>query len=314
MRTAAQISQSNSGQVSQKGLKPLSRLSRPAWLRSRAPDGAEVRALVELLRGQHLHTVCEEANCPNLGECFRRGTATFMIMGDTCCRCCPFCNVKTGKPGPLDKNEPAQLVAAVAAMALHYVVLTSVTRDDLSDGGAGAFSACINVLRQADPTLKVEILVPDFRGKVGLALETLGKNLPDVFNHNIETVPRLYSTARPGADYQGSLRLLSVFKRRFPQVPTKSGLMVGLGERDAEIVNVMKDLRRNGCDLLTIGQYLSPSAKHLPVARYVTPEQFDGFRMAGRDLGFAQVAAGPLVRSSYNADAMTQALTRNPHE
>ncbi len=281
-------------------------LAKPAWIRVKASAAGEVEKLTGILRGHRLHTVCEEASCPNLGECFKRGTATFMIMGDTCTRRCPFCDVAHGRPGTLDTLEPQQLAEAVHAMQLKYVVITSVTRDDLSDGGAKHFARCVEEIRQKNQALRVEVLVPDFRGKVVKALENLGAGLPDVFNHNLETVPRLYEESRPGACYQESLRLLQQFKRTYPGIPTKSGLMVGLGETDEEILQVMQDLRAHGCTMLTIGQYLRPSRHHLPVQRYVTPEQFEIFRLRGLEMGFSQIASGPLVRSSYHADLQAQ--------
>ena len=277
-------------------------LAKPAWIKAKAPAAPEVRELTGILRNHSLHTVCEEANCPNLGECFQRGTATFMIMGDICTRRCPFCDVAHGRPAPLDEQEPEHLAAAIQAMQLRYVVITSVNRDDLPDGGAGHFARCIGAIRATGSGVKIEILVPDFRGHVEAAFEGLAGNLPDVFNHNLETVPRLYGEARPGARYGESLQLLQRFKARFPGIPTKSGLMVGLGETDEEILTVMRDLRAHGCDMLTVGQYLRPSRHHLPVQRYVTPEQFDKYREEGLAMGFAQVASGPLVRSSYHAD------------
>jgi lipoic acid synthetase len=281
-------------------------LSKPAWIRAKAPASPEVGRLTGILRDHHLHTVCEEANCPNLGECFNRGTATFMIMGDICTRRCPFCDVAHGRPAALDTDEPVQLADAIRAMRLQYVVITSVTRDDLEDGGAAHFARCAEEIHRLSKSVRVEILVPDFRGHVDIALKNLGNGLPDVFNHNLETVPRLYAESRPGADYQGSLRLLQRFKESYPGIPTKSGLMVGLGETDDEILEVMRDLRTHGCEMLTIGQYLRPSRHHLPVQRYVTPEQFEAFKVAGLKMGFSQVASGPLVRSSYHADLQAQ--------
>ena len=278
------------------------RLPKPPWIRVRAPVGPEVARLKALLRRQGLHTVCEEAACPNLPECFSHGTATFMVMGEVCTRRCPFCDVAHGRPNPLDPDEPRRLAETVAVMGLRYVVVTSVDRDDLRDGGAGHFAACIGALRAHAPATRIEVLVPDFRARMERALEALAGSPPDVFNHNLETVPRLYRRARPGADYQGSLNLLARFKAAHPAVPTKSGLMVGLGETDAEIVEVMRDLRRHDCDMLTVGQYLQPSRGHLPVERFVAPARFDEFAREGRALGFANVAAGPLVRSSYHAD------------
>lgn len=281
-------------------------LSKPSWIRAKAPAAPEVGRLTGILRDHRLHTVCEEASCPNLGECFKRGTATFMIMGDVCTRRCPFCDVAHGRPGDLDAAEPQHLAEAIHAMQLQYVVITSVTRDDLQDGGAGHFARCVAEIRNVTKGVKVEILVPDFRGHVDVALKNLGDGLPDVFNHNLETVPRLYAESRPGARYNESLSLLQRFKEVYPGIPTKSGLMVGLGETDDEILEVMRDLRAHGCDMLTIGQYLRPSRHHLPVQRYVTPEQFEAFRVAGLAMGFSQVASGPLVRSSYHADLQAQ--------
>ena len=270
---------------------------KPAWIRARAPNTPQVLRLKEILRANHLHTVCEEASCPNLGECFSHGTATFMIMGDICTRRCPFCDVAHGRPAPLDAEEPGNLARTIAAMGLRYVVITSVDRDDLPDGGAAHFVACISATRLAAPHTRIEVLVPDFRGRMELALDTLAQALPDVFNHNLETVPRLYKQVRPGADYNWSLRLLQQFKTAHPHIMTKSGLMVGLGETNDEIEAVMRDLRAHGCELLTIGQYLQPSPAHLYVERYVTPAEFDAFADLGRQLGFRNVASGPLVRS-----------------
>jgi lipoic acid synthetase len=275
---------------------------KPAWIRARAPNGPAVQRLKEILRENHLHTVCEEASCPNLGECFSHGTATFMIMGDICTRRCPFCDVAHGRPDALDANEPANLARTVHAMDLKYVVVTSVDRDDLRDGGAAHFAECITALRTACPQLKIEILVPDFRGRMDIALTTLATALPDVFNHNLETVPRLYKQARPGADYAWSLELIKRFKAAHAHLPTKSGLMVGLGETNEEIIAVMRDLRAHDCDMLTIGQYLQPSRHHLPVARFVTPDEFNTLRVVAEELGFSNVASGPMVRSSYHAD------------
>ncbi|MEE4254340.1 MAG: lipoyl synthase [Desulfuromusa sp.] len=279
-------------------------MDRPSWIRAKAPDSKEALRIKKLMRDHSLHTVCESASCPNLGECFKRGTATFMIMGDTCTRNCPFCNVTHGTPASLDNKEPESLQQVVASLDLQYVVITSVTRDDLTDGGADHFVRCIKALRHHNPSIKVEILVPDFRGRTGLALGRLSDQLPDVFNHNIETVPRLYAGARPGADYHGSLQLLWEFKQLYPRISTKSGLMVGLGETDEEIYQVMHDLRRHGCDLLTVGQYLSPSRNHLPVERFVSPEEFEDVRLRGLEMGFREIASGPLVRSSYKAEVM----------
>ncbi len=275
---------------------------KPPWIRVRAAVGPEVPRLKALLKRQGLFTVCEEASCPNLPECFGKGTATFMIMGEVCTRRCPFCDVAHGRPLPLNESEPERLAETVALMGLRYVVVTSVDRDDLRDGGAGHFARCITAIRAASPSTRIEVLVPDFRGRMDRALDALGQGLPDVFNHNLETVPRLYRLARPGADYAWSLRLIERFKAEHPDIPTKSGLMVGLGEEDDEIVDVMRDLRTHACDMLTIGQYLAPSRGHLPVARYVEPAQFDRFAEQAKSLGFSNVASGPLVRSSYHAD------------
>ena len=279
---------------------PLPR--KPAWIRAKAPLSPEVRRLKAILRRQGLHTVCEEASCPNLGECFGHGTATFMILGDRCTRRCPFCDVAHGRPLPPDPAEPARLAETVAALGLRYVVITSVDRDDLPDGGAGHFRDCVRAVRGRCPGIQVEILVPDFRGRVERALEALGEAPPDVFNHNLETVPRLYRSVRPGADYRGSLALIARFKERHPAIPTKSGLMLGLGEERAEVEQVLRDLRAHGCDRLTLGQYLQPSRHHLPVARFVPPEEFAELAELARSLGFDHVASGPLVRSSYHAD------------
>jgi lipoic acid synthetase len=285
---------------------PREPLRKPAWIRVAAPTHPEVGRVKALLREHHLNTVCEEASCPNLGECFRHGTATFMIMGRVCTRRCPFCDVAHGQPAPLDPDEPAQLADAIAQMGLRFVVITSVDRDDLRDGGAGHFVDCIRAVRERSPATHIEVLVPDFRGRLEVALETFDRALPDVFNHNLETVPRLYRAARPGADYAHSLELLRRFKQRHPLVATKSGLMVGLGETDTEIEAVMRDLRAHGCDMLTIGQYLQPSRHHLPVERFVTPEAFAEFARLGHDLGFRNVASAPLVRSSYHAEHQAQ--------
>lgn len=279
----------------------LQHLPKPAWLRVRAPT-AKVKALKKLLREQQLHTVCEEASCPNLTECFSHGTATFMIMGDICTRRCPFCDVAHGRPLPLDEQEPEHLAEAIGRMGLRYVVITSVDRDDLHDGGAGHFVKCIQRIRECCTATKVEILVPDFRGRLDRALQILSQQPADVFNHNLETVPRLYPHARPGADYRHSLKLLHEYKKRHPHTPTKSGLMLGLGEHTEEVVQVMKDLRTHEVDRLTLGQYLQPSRHHLPVQHYLDPAEFDRLRRVGEDLGFYHVASGPLVRSSYHAD------------
>jgi lipoic acid synthetase len=283
-------------------------LPKPEWLRIKLPDPAQRRRVEALVAETGLHTVCQEAACPNLAECFHHGTATFMIMGDICTRRCPFCDVAHGRPLSLDVGEPARLAAAVKKMGLRYVVITSVDRDDLADGGAGHYAACIQAVRDANPGIRVEILVPDFRGRMEPALKILGETPPDVLNHNLETVPRLYKSVRPGADYKWSLDLLKQFKQRNPGVPTKSGLMLGLGETLMEISQVMQDLRDHGCELLTLGQYLQPSPHHLPVHRYVTPAEFDQLKSYGETLGFSHVASGPFVRSSYHADIQAAGL------
>ncbi|MDO3383543.1 lipoyl synthase [Gilvimarinus algae] len=275
---------------------------KPDWIRVRVPASPEVDRIKKLLRKNGLSSVCEEANCPNLGECFSGGTATFMIMGDICTRRCPFCDVGHGKPNPLDEKEPAHLANAIAELRLKYVVITSVDRDDLRDGGAGHFADCIREARQRSPQLQVEILTPDFRGRMEPALDILEKEAPDVFNHNLETVPRLYRQARPGANYQWSLKLLAEYKKRRPDVLTKSGLMVGLGETKEEIIQVMRDMREHQIDMITIGQYLQPSKDHLPVDRYVHPDEFAEYTQLAEQLGFKHAACGPLVRSSYHAD------------
>ena len=282
---------------------PRAPLPKPAWIRVRAPSaGSRFGEIKQILRSQRLHTVCEEASCPNIGECFGKGTATFMILGDICTRRCPFCDVAHGRPLPPDADEPSQLAETIARLGLTYVVVTSVDRDDLRDGGAAHFVACIRAIRSRCPQTTLEILVPDFRGRLERALEILGEAPPDVMNHNLETVPRLYRQARPGGDYAHSLRLLQAFKRRHGAVPTKSGLMVGLGERDDEILAVMRDLRAHDVDMLTIGQYLQPSPHHLPVERYVAPAIFNTWRQAAEAMGFRHAAVGPMVRSSYHAD------------
>lgn len=275
---------------------------KPKWIRAKAPTGPKVTQIKNLLRENNLHTVCEEASCPNLGECFAHGTATFMIMGDICTRRCPFCDVGHGRPNPLDESEPKHLAEAIQLLDLSYVVITSVDRDDLRDGGAQHFVDCIKEVRELSPKTKIEILVPDFRGRMDVALEIMEKAPPDVFNHNLETVPRLYKKCRPGSDYQWSLNLLKKFKERYPDIPTKSGLMLGLGETNDEVLEVMRDLRAHKGDMLTLGQYLQPSLHHLPVERFVTPEEFEQLGREGEALGFSNVASGPMVRSSYHAD------------
>jgi lipoyl synthase len=277
-------------------------LRKPEWIRVRIPASNAVSNLKQLLRANKLVTVCEEAACPNLPECFTKGTATFMIMGDKCTRRCSFCDVAHGRPDALDPNEPEHLATTIAQMKLRYVVITSVDRDDLRDGGASHFTACIQAIRAKSPSIRIEILVPDYRGRLDIALDETGKALPDVFNHNIETVPRLYKQARPGSDYAHSLRLLQTFKRRYPNILTKSGIMVGLGETNEEILATLDDLRAHDVDMLTIGQYLQPSRYHLPVTRYVTPAEFNSFADYAKSRGFSHIASGPLVRSSYHAD------------
>lgn len=284
-------------------------LRKPPWLRVRLPTGRGVARVRALLRAGRLHTVCEEASCPNLPECFSHGTATFMILGALCTRRCPFCDVAHGRPLPPDPGEPARLAESVAHMGLSYVVITSVDRDDLKDAGAGHFTACIHAVRQRCPQVRIETLVPDFKKRVPIALERLAESPPDVFNHNLETVPRLYKTVRPGADYRGSLQLLRDFKRRHPSIPTKSGLMLGLGEESTEVMAVLADLRTHDCDMLTLGQYLQPSRHHLPVQRYVPPAEFERLAADAKQLGFSSVASGPLVRSSYHADRQASALS-----
>ena len=281
---------------------PQAPMRKPDWIRMKVPDSARFQEIKQVLRDNNLHTVCEEASCPNIGECFSGGTATFMILGDICTRRCPFCDVSHGKPLPPDVNEPANLARTIAQMHLRYVVITSVDRDDLMDGGAQHFVDCIQAVRAQSPDIKIEVLVPDFRGRLETAVEILQLAPPDVMNHNLETVPRLYKQARPGADYQNSLDLLKVFGQLHPQVPTKSGLMLGLGETDEEILEVMRDLRAHGVTMLTLGQYLQPSQHHLPVARFVTPERFVQFEQEALAMGFAKAACGPMVRSSYHAD------------
>ncbi|TAK88233.1 MAG: lipoyl synthase [Betaproteobacteria bacterium] len=282
---------------------PRTPLAKPAWIRVRGPSAnSRFHEIKDILRSRNLHTVCEEASCPNIGECFGKGTATFMILGDICTRRCPFCDVGHGRPLPPDAQEPQQLAHTIAQLKLAYVVITSVDRDDLKDGGARHFVDCISAIRKTSPGTTIEVLVPDFRGRLDRALEILAAEPPDVFNHNLETVPRLYRGARPGGDYAHSLALLQRFKRIHPGVPTKSGLMVGLGEGDGEILEVMRDLRAHQVDMLTIGQYLQPSPHHLPVERYVPPEAFSVFEGEAARLGFRHAAIGPLVRSSYHAD------------
>lgn len=282
-------------------------LRKPDWIRIRLPNGNKVQELKETLRENRLHTVCEEASCPNLSECFNRGTATFMIMGDICTRRCPFCDVAHGRPLALDQDEPKHLADTIKLMKLKYVVITSVDRDDLRDGGAGHFVDCITEIRKQTPETQIEILVPDFRGRMDIAIELMNNNPPDVFNHNLETIPELYRQVRPGSDYQWSLDLIKKFGEAQPNVPTKSGLMLGIGETMDQVKRVLDDLREHGCNMITLGQYLQPSLNHLPVERYVHPDEFDELRIYGEELGFAHVASGPLVRSSYHADIQAHA-------
>jgi lipoyl synthase len=314
----AQSVESYNASAKQKAAAKLSRipvkveageiLKKPDWIRVKAGSASSrFYEIKQILREHKLHTVCEEASCPNIGECFGKGTATFMIMGDKCTRRCPFCDVGHGRPDPLDASEPENLARTIAALKLKYVVITSVDRDDLRDGGAGHFVDCIRRTRELSPGTTIEVLVPDFRGRDDRALEILKAAPPDVMNHNLETIPRLYRQARPGSDYAFSLNLLKKFKALFPHIPTKSGLMVGLGETDEEIVEVMRDMRAHGIEMLTIGQYLAPSTSHLPVRRYVHPDTFRMFEAKAYDLGFTHAAVGAMVRSSYHADQQAHA-------
>jgi len=291
-----------------KVVRSISVRRKPPWIRAKAPTGDRVRQLKSILRENNLFTVCEEASCPNLGECFSKGTATFMIMGDICTRRCPFCDVGHGRPNPLDNREPVNLAKTIRRMGLRYVVITSVDRDDLRDGGAQHFIDCIEQTRQLNPDIRIEILTPDFRGRMDTALEILAKSPPDVFNHNLESVPSLYKKVRPGSDYQWSLSLLKNFKQLYPQVPTKSGLMLGLGEEISEVKQVLRDMRAHNVNMLTLGQYLQPSLDHLAVERFVTPDEFDALGEFAYSLGFDQVASGPMVRSSYHADLQAEAV------
>jgi lipoic acid synthetase len=287
---------------------PAEVLKKPDWIRVKAGSPTtRFYEIKQILREHKLHTVCEEASCPNIGECFGKGTATFMIMGDKCTRRCPFCDVGHGRPDPLDADEPLNLAKTIAALKLKYVVITSVDRDDLKDGGAGHFAECITKTRELSPMTQIEVLVPDFRGRADRALNILKAAPPDVMNHNLETAPRLYKEARPGSDYQFSLDLLKRFKQEVPGVPTKSGIMVGLGETDDEIRQVMRDMRAHDIDMITIGQYLAPSGHHLPVRRYVTPDTFKQFEKEAYELGFTHAAVGAMVRSSYHADQQAHA-------
>jgi lipoyl synthase len=284
---------------------PAERLKKPEWIRVKAGSpSTRFYEIKQILRDANLHTVCEEASCPNIGECFGKGTATFMIMGDLCTRRCPFCDVGHGRPLPLDQDEPRHLAETISKLKLKYVVITSVDRDDLRDGGAEHFVNCIRETRKLSPTTQIEILTPDFRARLDRALNILREAPPDVMNHNLETVPRLYKQARPGSDYAHSLKLLKDFKAEHKNIPTKSGLMVGLGETNEEILEVMHDMRAHDIDMLTLGQYLQPSAHHLPVLRYVTPDEFKMFETEAYKMGFVHAACGPMVRSSYHADQM----------
>ena len=289
-------------------IDPAQRLPKPGWIRVKAAlPLARFREIKDIVRANQLVTVCEEASCPNIGECWSKGTATFMIMGDKCTRRCRFCNVSTGRPNPPDPQEPQRLAQTIALMKLNYVVITSVDRDDLQDGGASHFVSCIQHIRALTPNTRIEILTPDFAGRLDHALQILGTAPPDVLNHNIETVPRLYRQARPGADFQNTLNLLQRFKARHPGIPTKSGLMVGLGESDEEVLQVLRELRAHKVDMLTIGQYLQPSGGHMPVRRYVHPDLFEMYAAQARKMGFLHAASGPLVRSSYHADQQAHA-------
>ncbi len=306
--TAKQKSQAKTSRIPIKVVPAGEVLKKPDWIRVKAGSpSTRFYEIKQILREHQLHTVCEEASCPNIGECFGKGTATFMIMGDKCTRRCPFCDVGHGRPDPLDVNEPVNLAKTIAALKLKYVVITSVDRDDLRDGGAGHFVECIRQTRALSPETRIEVLVPDFRGRDDRALSILREAPPDVMNHNLETIPRLYKEARPGSDYQFSLNLLKKFKEQVPGVPTKSGIMVGLGETDDEILQTMRDMRAHGIDMLTIGQYLAPSGHHLPVRRYVHPDTFKMFEAEAQAMGFTHAAVGAMVRSSYHADQQAHA-------
>jgi len=308
--TAKQKSQAKTARIPIK-VVPAEVLKKPEWIRVKAGSPTtRFYEIKDILRSNKLVTVCEEASCPNIGECFGKGTATFMIMGDKCTRRCPFCDVGHGRPDPLDVNEPENLARTIAQLKLRYVVITSVDRDDLRDGGAGHFVACIQKTRELSPGTQIEVLVPDFRGRDDRALEILKAAPPDVMNHNLETVPRLYKEARPGSDYAFSLNLLKKFKALFPHIPTKSGLMVGLGETDEEILQVMRDMREHHIDMLTIGQYLAPSGHHLPVRRYVQPDTFKMFEEKAYEMGFSHAAVGAMVRSSYHADQQAHGVLK----
>ncbi|NOQ17233.1 MAG: lipoyl synthase [Methyloprofundus sp.] len=310
-RTSPETHQRNADKLSRIPIKvePAETvLRKPEWIRVKLSTNPDVARIKKTLRDNKLHSVCEEAACPNLSECFSLGTATFMIMGDLCTRRCPFCDVAHGKPKALDADEPVNMAKTIKKLALNYVVITSVNRDDLRDGGAGHFAACINEIRKQSSKTKIEVLVPDFRGRVDIALDILKESPVDVFNHNLETIPRLYKQARPGAHYQESLDLLKAHYAILPKVPTKSGLMLGIGETQEEVLEVMRDLRAHHCSILTLGQYLQPSKDHLAVQRYITPDEFDEYAILAKEMGFKKVASGPMVRSSYHADEQAQGL------
>lgn len=307
IREIREIGQSKTARIPIK-IVPEPRLKKPTWIKIQPVSSPRFMEVKNLLREQKLVTVCEEASCPNIAECFSKGTATFMILGDLCTRRCPFCDVPHGRPKPPDTLEPLHLAEAIEALNLNYVVITSVDRDDLLDGGAKHFSDCVQAVRMRSPTTRIELLVPDFRGRLDSAVSLLSQHPPEVLNHNLETVPRLYKQVRPGADYMHSLQLLEVFKAENPQVLTKSGLMVGLGEKEQEILDVMQDLRRHNVDMLTIGQYLQPTEYHLPVKEYVTPIKFEFYAAKAQELGFLHAACGPMVRSSYHADKQAAPL------
>jgi len=281
---------------------PKPKIEKPSWIKMQLPVAEEYKKLKQLIQKNNLNSVCEEASCPNIGECFSHGIATFMILGDICTRRCPFCDVAHGRPESVDKSEPKHLAEAISKLGLKYVVITSVDRDDLRDGGAQHFADCIKMIREQNPSIKIEILVPDFRGRMDKAIDILITQPPDVFNHNLETIPRLYKNVRPGSDYQHSLNLLKDFKVKFPDIPTKSGLMLGLGESYEEIIEVLEDLKKHQVDMVTMGQYLQPTIHHLPVERYLNPDEFESLRHDALKMGFQSVASAPMVRSSYHAD------------
>ncbi|MGE4597098.1 MAG: lipoyl synthase [Methylophilaceae bacterium] len=287
---------------------PKDKIKKPAWIKMKLPNSAQYMKIKSLLHQEQLNTICEEASCPNIGECYSHGTATFMILGDVCTRRCPFCDVAHGRPLAPDQDEPSKLAKTIALLNLNYVVITSVDRDDLRDGGASHFVECIKKIRDKNKNIKIEILVPDFRGRLDKAVQILFREPPDVFNHNLETIPRLYKEARPGSDYNHSLKLLNNFNEKYPTIPTKSGLMLGLGETNNEILDVMNDLRKNKVKMLTLGQYLQPTSFHLPVQRYVPPDEFEVLKQEAEKLGFSSVASGPMVRSSYHADIQAQGV------